>query len=423
MEQLIWYLRGYVRIRVTGYSPERFLNACRYKNIYIWNLKRICGTYEMNLTIRDFRRLKEIVRKTGTKVCIIRRSGLPFLLHHYHGRHVFPAGILLCACLMFFMTRYIWGIDIKGNLSYTNNTLKKFLASEKIKDGMKKSDVDCQKIVQELRKKYDDIIWVSASVEGCRLIIEIKENEDALTDLEKADGYDADIGEKSTDIVADTDCTVVSITTRTGIPVVQKGSQVKKGELLVSGQIPICNDEKEITGYTACRSDADIYGEMTIPYRKAISSQYIKKEYYVSTHYLVQKKEYCIRINQRYLRIGSTKNSYPFFEKNTFRTNFHPFPIFSFTIDATTVTPYKKTLKNHTKDEICRILSEDFQAYCKEMEKKGVEIIQNDVKIYTGSETYCAKGTLKIRCLVGRQVPSVALPSADAPEEETKNGD
>lgn len=71
-EQLIWYLKGYVRIRITGYSPERFLNACRYKNIYIWDLKRVCGSYEMNLTIDGFRRLKEIVRKTGTKVCIIR---------------------------------------------------------------------------------------------------------------------------------------------------------------------------------------------------------------------------------------------------------------------------------------------------------------------------------------------------------------
>ena len=55
-EQLIWYLKGYVRIRVTGYSPERFLNACRYKNIYIWDLKRVCGSYEMNLTIDGFRR-------------------------------------------------------------------------------------------------------------------------------------------------------------------------------------------------------------------------------------------------------------------------------------------------------------------------------------------------------------------------------
>ncbi|MFQ9493246.1 MAG: hypothetical protein ACLR08_01780 [Dorea longicatena] len=36
------------------------------------------------------------------------------------------------------MTRYIWGIDIRGNLSYTDDTLKKFLASEQIKNGMKR---------------------------------------------------------------------------------------------------------------------------------------------------------------------------------------------------------------------------------------------------------------------------------------------
>lgn len=53
-EQFIWYLKGYVRIRVSGYSPERFLNACRYKNIYIWDLKRVCGAYEMNLSVSGF---------------------------------------------------------------------------------------------------------------------------------------------------------------------------------------------------------------------------------------------------------------------------------------------------------------------------------------------------------------------------------
>ena len=76
-EQLIWYLKGYVRIRITGYSPERFLNACRYKNIYIWDLKRVCGSYEMNLTIDGFRRLKEIVRKTGTKAVSYTHLTLP----------------------------------------------------------------------------------------------------------------------------------------------------------------------------------------------------------------------------------------------------------------------------------------------------------------------------------------------------------
>ncbi len=64
------------------------------------------------------------------------------------------------------MTRYIWGIDIRGNLSYTDDTLKKFLASEQIKNGMKKTNVDCQKNVRDLRRTYDGIIWVSASIDG-----------------------------------------------------------------------------------------------------------------------------------------------------------------------------------------------------------------------------------------------------------------
>ena len=151
-EQFIWYLKGYVRIRVSGYSPERFLNACRYKNIYIWDLKRVCGAYEMNLSVSGFHRLKEIIRKTGTKVCSIRRSGLPFLFHRYRKRHILFPGFILCICLILFMTRYIWGIDIRGNLSYTDDTLKKFLASEQIKNGMKKTNVDCQKIVRDLRR-------------------------------------------------------------------------------------------------------------------------------------------------------------------------------------------------------------------------------------------------------------------------------
>ena len=122
------------------------------------------------------------------------------------------------------MTRYIWGIDIRGNLSYTDDTLKKFLASEQIKNGMKKTNVDCQKIVRDLRRTYDGIIWVSASIDGCRLVIQIKENEDGLAD----NSIISRINDQSTDIIADTDCTITSITTRTGIAQVKKGVQVKK---------------------------------------------------------------------------------------------------------------------------------------------------------------------------------------------------
>ncbi|MDE8722414.1 sporulation protein YqfD, partial [Alistipes putredinis] len=34
--KIIRYIKGYIRIRVIGYSAERFLNACSHKGIFLW---------------------------------------------------------------------------------------------------------------------------------------------------------------------------------------------------------------------------------------------------------------------------------------------------------------------------------------------------------------------------------------------------
>lgn len=44
---------------------------------------------------------------------------------------------------------------------------------------------------------------------------------------------------KGFDLVAQTDGTIVSIVTRSGVPLVQEGQEVKKGDTLVQGAIPI----------------------------------------------------------------------------------------------------------------------------------------------------------------------------------------
>ena len=46
-------LAGYLRIRVEGYSPERFLNLCCYHGIFLWNLRPAKGAYEMNIRVRE----------------------------------------------------------------------------------------------------------------------------------------------------------------------------------------------------------------------------------------------------------------------------------------------------------------------------------------------------------------------------------
>lgn len=76
--KILQYIRGYLFIRVTGYSAERFLNACRHRGIRLWNMHPAGNAYEMNISIRGFRKIKPIVRKTGVRVIITGREGLPF---------------------------------------------------------------------------------------------------------------------------------------------------------------------------------------------------------------------------------------------------------------------------------------------------------------------------------------------------------
>ena len=60
------------------------------------------------------------------------------------------------------------------------------------------------------------------------------------------------------------------------------------------------------------------------------------------------------------------------------------------------VKEYKPERKKRSDKEIQRILSEEFQNFCKDLEEKGVEIIEKDVKIYKGSKTAKAKGKLTL---------------------------
>lgn len=422
--KIIRYAKGYIRIRITGYSTERFLNACSHRGIILWGLEPKGRAYEMNISIPGFRKLKPIIRKTGTKVSIVERFGLPFFLHKYRKRKMFFAGALLFAALIFLMSRYIWNIDIKGNLTYTDETLLKFLKTREVENGMRVSEVDCARIVKDIRKEYDDIIWVSASIQGTRLIIQVKENEDTIPAMdEAAENPDQ---EKPTDIVADRDCVITRIVPRNGIPMVSEGAEVKTGDVLVSGQVPVMDDAGTVIAYQYHESDADIQGRTVIEYQDEMDFGYEEKEYYYDkkTHLPLEKNEYFLKLGRYTLEFGNIRNQYRAWEMYGYEKqlciaeNFY-LPI---SYGKKTARPYESGEIKYSKKELQQRLSRKFQQYCKDLEKKGVEIIENDVKIYTGSQKAEAKGRLTVLMPIGRQAESRLL-EIPAAEEQDETGE
>ncbi|HJA43832.1 MAG TPA: sporulation protein YqfD [Candidatus Dorea stercoravium] len=411
---IVRYVKGYLLIRVEGYSPERFLNACSHRGIDLWGLRSVGGAYEMYMTVRDFRRIRALSRKTGTKVRVRRRYGLPFFLHRYRKRKMFFAGALLAAVLVYVLSLFIWEIDIRGNSRRTDETLLSFLRSADVHCGMSAGSVDCEEIARDLRAAYSDLVWVSASVQGTKLVIQVKENSHLSAELPADEG-----DEGGTDLTAREDCTIVSMVTRKGTPLVREGARVKKGDILVSGRVDLKNDAGEVTGYRYCQAQADITGEYQIAYEDTMSREYEVRSYEYDRGSIRLQEEFFLQAGDWTLTFGGLKNSYREYEYYVEASRLSLGGIISLPVffGKRTAVPCRVSTESYTDGELQRSLSSRFERACQDMEKKGLEITENDVKIYTEQNAACARGTLTVRGPVEGEAPTQILPEPSAADQ------
>ena len=208
MRWLKQHYTGYVRVRLTGRSPERFFNLCRSSKILLWNIACVKEEYRFFLLLPDFYRIRPFARKAGVRVRIQEKLGLPFFLYRNRKRKLFAVGAASFFLLLFVLSRFIWNISFSGNLLFTDDMLTGQLREIGVCYGMPKRGVDCDRIEEELRSRCSRIVWVSAHVSGTRLQIRIRENE-------TADGIPLR-EESPRNLVAETAGTVVSILVRAG---------------------------------------------------------------------------------------------------------------------------------------------------------------------------------------------------------------
>ena len=383
------YLQGYVRVRLYGYAPERFLNLCSNHDILIWNMEHVEGQYEFCISVRGVRQLRPILRKTRTKIVIIERVGLPFAMRRYRKRKLFFAGIALCCGLIYGMSLFVWKIEVNGNLHETDSSILKFLESKQVYHGLLKSKIDCEGIEEELRAGFSDIIWASVKLQGTMLVVDVQEN--LATNQQAADQREAD-GVPS-DLVADKDAVVYSILTRQGTPYVEKGAEVHTGDLLVEGKNPVINDNGEVASYQYCMSDADILGITEYRYEDRFSLWHEVKRFSGE-----ESSAYGIRLFQK-------QGMLPHFSKN-----FSKYDVVTDEYDVKigesfylplvfwkeTYKEYHLERQKYGEAEAKKLAEENLDEFCQELAQKGVQIIENNVMIVTDEKNCIASGTVRV---------------------------
>ncbi len=380
INRLLEYIKGWLCIRVAGNNLERFLNICNHNNIRMKNIAFEGECLEIKIDIRDFKRLKDISKKTKVHIKIIERYGLPFFLFKNRKRKTFFAGIISALIVVYIMSLRIWQISFDGNYSHTEDELMDFLVEQGIEAGIMKKKCDTEAIEKAIRNEYNDIKWASIEIAGTRLIIHIKENFNEINETDETG---------SCSIIAQKDAQIVSIVTGKGTPLVKSGDMVKKGDVLIGGYYNVMSDYEELIATKEVAAEGTILAKTTYPVDMSISRSYQEKVYTGE-----KSEDYQLEILDKIVEINWFNDKYATCDEVmdvkqlVLGENFY-LPVY---YGVKTVREYTIQDKFYENDEAYKVGQEYIEDFLQNLIEKGIQIIQNNVTIEVNEKSIIVSG-------------------------------
>ena len=367
---LLNYILGYVNIRVEGFFIERFINICISKKILLWNMKREKSTIlYANIGIQDYKKLKNIAKKTKTRINIQSKKGMPFLLHRYRKRKIFVGLLAIIFIALFMMSKFIWNIEIKGNTRISKTEIMEELNKNGLKIGTYKRKLNANSVINKVRLDRGDIAWIGIDIEGTNAIVEIKETSEAPELIDE---------NEYCNIVSNKEGMITKINVQNGTAVVKEGDIVKQGDILVQGYL-----EGKYTGIRYVHAKADI--EAKIWYSKK-EKVFLKQQIQVPTG--ATEEKYTLNINNFKINFYKTLSKFENYDTINENKKLMLFSNFYLPIELIKKTncEYKYEEKIYTEEELTQITQEKIE---KELEEEIVQtenIINKQTNIYPNED-------------------------------------
>jgi similar to stage IV sporulation protein len=217
-------------LKIHGRGTERFLNIARKRKIFLQDITPCKDGLYLKIRPKDFLKIRDIVKKTGIKVNVNYKRGLPFFFIKLKERKVFLIGLLMSLSSVIVMSMFIWGVEVYpvGDTGIDIIEISKKLEDEGIKKGMLKRNIDTFGLSQKIMTGSGKFAWVFSKIEGTRLIISVAGRNEMPQFVSS---------KEPCDIVATKDGYIKNILVKEGTQQVKVGDTVRRGEVLIKGSV------------------------------------------------------------------------------------------------------------------------------------------------------------------------------------------
>ena len=257
--KIIAFLKGYIKVKAIGGFPERFLNLCAAANRDIWQVKTEKDGISFCADIREYKNLRLPARRTGVKMRVAEKHGLPFFVFKYRKRKGLAVGAVCFVLLISFLSGSVWNITVSGNEKLTEEQVIKMLSDAGIREGTRVAKIDEHNTAQRIMLNNPEISWLSINPMGSTLYVDVKERK-----------YAPELSDKTPqNIVAAGDGVITSIKVNAGDALVKAGDAVTKGQVLISGIVTLKNGTTVIRAADG-QAQAQVHERVTVfePFEK-----------------------------------------------------------------------------------------------------------------------------------------------------------
>ena len=369
------YLLGYLRVSVQGYYIERFINICRNEKITIWNLKRNKDIeLLLNVRIGEFKKICKIAKKTGCKIKIKNKKGLPFLLNRYKKRKIFLILLIMLVILIGVSSNFVWNVEIVEENGQKLENIEKDIEEAGLQVGKLKSKIDTKELINKIRLKRDDVAWIGIELKGTNAIVK----------LVKADQKPEIIDESEyCSIVSNKTGIITKINAQTGTANVKVGDTVKEGDVLINGWM-----EGKFTGVRYVHAKGEI--EAKVWYTKSKKIPYNTTQIEETGN---EETKYSIKIHNFEINLSKKLSKFKIYDTIEEENKIKLFSDFYLPISIvkTTYKEQEEKPKKYNIEEAKRLGIEELEKELEEEIADKNEIVNKNINAYEqedGVEVY-----------------------------------
>jgi similar to stage IV sporulation protein len=254
--KLRYVFTGYLVLSVEGMSREKLINLAIRQGIGLWDIEHGVERTVLSTDVDSFFDLRHLAKKTGCRLRIVRKAGLPFLQSRLSRRRGLVLGLAFFVLTLYTLSSFVLFVRVEGNERLDEGYILQLAANAGARPGVAKSSLDKDGVANRLILSEPQLAWVGIHVRGTRLIIEVVEN------IEEPEM------DKPGHVVAMKDGLVYDILVITGEPTVQPGDTVTRGQVLIEGKlrsqiaVPQGEDPAEGVREVAVRARGEVWARV-----------------------------------------------------------------------------------------------------------------------------------------------------------------